>query len=177
MLILTSDNAAVEMDTITPNVPVSFCVLEFSKQRGERAPPPDYFWKEVIMVETYTSKAAMIEVGEYSTMIPTHWSIMVTYADQAEMVAIEDIASRDLEAFCLNPIDSYLPMRLPVRLRGIYEMNWVYPTLLPNELLAIPIGTPRKRSDSETSREPGPLCILAGEKLKIPDTIDVGSLW
>jgi hypothetical protein len=117
------------------------------------------------------------EVGEYSTMIPTHWSIMVTYADQAEMVAIEDIASRDLEAFCLNPIDSYLPMRLPVRLRGIYEMNWVYPTLLPNELLAIPIGTPRKRSDSETSREPGPLCILAGEKLKIPDTIDVGSLW
>lgn len=180
MLILNEENAAVEMDTVTSNIAVHFCVLEFAKhknEKGEKIVVPDYRFKEIIFTETYTSKAAMLSVGQYSTMVPAHWSVMVTYADQAEVVTIEDIASRDLDAFCLNPLDSYMPTRLPLRLRGIYEMSWVYPSLLPNELLAIPVGVPKRRLDSEIKRPPGPLCILAGEKLKVPEIIDVGSLW
>lgn len=175
MIVLDENNSCVDLETVTKNGTVHYCVLDFAKSKGQRDAGPDYYFREVIMVEEYTSRAAMLSVGPYSILVPEHWSVMVSYADQAEVVAVEDILSKDLEAFCINPIDGYMPILLPVRVKAIIEMTWVYPTLAPTEMLVMPIGGAIVRAELRDRR--GPLCIIAGERLKVPETIDVSLLW
>lgn len=177
MIVLDENNARVDLETVTKNVPVRYCVLDFAKTRGSgKNDGPDYFFREVIMVEEYTSRAALLAIGPYSILVPDHWSIMVTYADQAEVVAIEDVLSKDLCAFCINPIDGYMPSMLPIRVKAFIEMTWVYPTMNPTEMLLMPIGDPPQRIDVDSRSKRGPICIVAGEKLKVPETMNVGVL-
>lgn len=169
MLILDENNQMVDIDQISKNKEVHYAVLDFSKPRL-----PDYFFRPIIFIDTYTAPAAMLQIGPYKTLIPFKWSIVVTYADIAELVAIEDIVSRDHEAFCINPITGYMPSRLPIRYKGSLEVSWSYPTLGKSDMLVIPIAETIQKDDEKRR---GPICILAGERIKIPETIDLSLLW
>lgn len=169
MLILDENNKMVDIDQVSKNREVYYAVLDFSKPRS-----PDYFFKPIIFIDTYTSPAAMLQVGPYTTLVPFRWSVVVTYADIAELVAVEDIVSKDHDAFCVNPITSYMPDRLPIRYKGSLDVSWSYPTLGKSDMLVLPVGeAPTRPGD----REKGPTCILAGERIKIPETIDLSLLW
>lgn len=170
MLILNEHNEIVDLDQVSKNNEIYYAVLDFSKPKT-----PDYFFKPVVFIDTFTAPSAELKIGPYTTMIPFKWSIIVVYADQAELVPIEDIVSKSHDAFLINPITAYMPSRMSVRYRGTYETSWTYPTLAKTELLVIPVADQVDR-DGE-SRRRGPLCIVAGERAKIPDAMDLSALW
>jgi len=170
LLILNEHNEIVDLDQVSKNSEIYYGVLDFTKPKT-----PDYFFKPIVFIDTYNAPSAELKIGPYTTMIPFKWSIIVVYADIAELVPVEDIVSKNHDVFLINPITAYMPSSMPIRYKGSYDTAWSYPTLGKTELLVIPIAQQIEREDE--SRKRGPLCIVAGEKAKIPETIDLGLLW
>lgn len=169
MIVLTENNEAVDVDKVMEGSDLYFCVLDFAKPKT-----PDYQFKKCVVIETYDAPIARLRVGPFEAAIPWRWSVMITYTDQAEVITVRDLIGRDYEAFCINPLSGYMPERLPIRYIGCYESAWTCPRAQKHEMFAIPIGTPKFTADE---RKRGPICLLAGENLKVPETIDVSLLW
>lgn len=166
MIVLTEHNEAASVDGLMEGAELYFCVLDFAKPKT-----PDYQFKKCVALETYDAPIARLKIGPFEAAIPWKWSVMISYADQAEVITVRDLIGRDYEAFCLNPLSGYMPERLPIRYAGCYESSWTCPRTQRHEMLAIPIGAAR------VGARKGPICLLAGENLKVPETIDVSLLW
>jgi hypothetical protein len=172
MLILTEHNSPLETDGIADSTGVHFCVLDFSKQKN-----PDYYFEPMIYVETFATHITVLSVGPFQVTLPFSWCILVgELGKPVEYVSIEDILSRDLSAFCINPISGFSPIYLPIRLEEPRRnVSLSMPPVKQHQLLVLPIGYER---NSEGERKEGPLCIMASDrKAKIIDSMDASLLW
>lgn len=171
MHILTEHNLPLDTDQIGDETDVYYCMLDFSKPKS-----PDYSFVLVEFIHTYTASAAVLDIGGFRVTIPADWSLMVSEDGRAEVISIEEIISRDLKAFCLNPINGFVPSFLPIRLVSLIRItNFTCPDIPKTSMIAVPIGYHSGRKDADGR---APLCMFACEsKAKVPEHMDASILW
>lgn len=168
-MILTDENRVLDTDTVASD-DIFYFTLDFSKPKS-----PDYFCHPLVFVETYQAPAVVLEIGPFTITLPFKWSIIISHGDQAEILPIRDISGVEHLAFCMNPISSFMPRTLPIRMTEIHNnAAWTSPPLDKTRMLVVPLGY--ERGPDGTMRKE-PLCLIAGEpKTKASDTLDVASL-
>lgn len=172
MNLLTENNTIVNSDQICEGDEVHFCVLDFSKPKT-----PDYlFHRAVAGLNTFNDSSVMMQIGEFNVTVPYSSTILISFEDTCDLISIEGIVSGNFNAFCINPIDGYMPFHLPVRVIDfISEGSWSSPVIKDTSLLVVPVGYPKTK---EGNRAATPLCFMMGDnRSRVPKDIDLSLLW
>lgn len=142
-------------------------IISFEKPRT-----PDYFWKKINILEEYDDVGALLRVGETRFVIPFKWAVMIMDLDLGVLTEMEHVVGLSKYAFGFNPLQSYLPTRLPVIVENIFDSyRFITPKLEKTHLLVVPL-----HNTYGTKKEN--LCIIVGEhKPKLIREIDLASLW
>ena len=138
MRILTLDNTSYEMDQIPDEIDeVRFCVLDNSDPKE-----PDYFYIQLIFLESFNSPALVLKIGESIIRMPLDWQLLIGEHDfgDLEVVPLTSINDRGFSVFCFNPLTSFKPEFKPVEVVDIYQdVKWYFPKLKPGQMLAVPL--------------------------------------
>lgn len=156
MLILDENNRVLDTHKIDKSC--RFSVLRLKDPKN-----PDFFFEKLDVIEEFTSHTMQVKVGQFDLYVPFHWSILCMDNEYVQTMPLYEFNGRDFTAFCLNPIDGFMPYNLPVRLEDVYPPStWSAPPINDKDLLCVPIGTPRE------AKHKGPLCVyLSPHKLDI----------
>lgn len=157
MLILDENNTTKDTDKLDESC--HYSVLRFKDPKN-----PDFFFDELTYIEEFTAPTMKIQIGDYETFVPFHWSILCSDLEYIQTIPLYEFSGRDFQAFCINPIDGYRPYYLKVRLIEVFEnTTWSCPPIQDKDMLMIPIG-----KQPQPGIERGPLCaILSPHKLDI----------
>jgi hypothetical protein len=140
-------------------------VLDYTDKQN-----PDYFFVPLVFLEIFTAPAAVIRIGEDTFKMPIDWSLIISDAElgDPEIVPITSLNDRGFNAFCLNPLSSYMAEYKPIEIVNIFqEVKWHFPKLKPGHMLGVPLNSGEK-----------PLCAyFAKDTSKLPDVLDIGKLW
>ena len=156
MLILDETNSILDTDVISERC--YFSVLRFKDPKN-----PDFFFDSLDHIEEFSSYSTKLSIGPYEMFAPLHWSILCSDMEYVQTIPLAEFSGRDFYAFCLNPIDGYMPEYHKVRIVEIYSNNtWSSPPVQDKDMLVVPIGKNQK------SVERGPACtILSPHRLDI----------
>lgn len=161
MMVLTENNEPVDVTTVSGGE-VHFGVLDFTKPKT-----PDYMWKPLVFIDTFSAPGVDLEIGEFRVTLPFKWSLMIGHGDQVDLISIEDLVGNTHNVFAFNPMASYMPRVIECRVRGVHRnANWSVPTMMKEYLLLVPLGY-EKLSDGTTKEHP--ICIMTGDNPKVPD--------
>jgi hypothetical protein len=170
MLILNEVNKVINTDTL--NQEVHYSVLSFKDFRN-----PDFFFDKLVQIEEFSSPSVALEIGPFKMVMPLHWSVLCSDREHIQAIPLHDIAGIGYEAFCLNPIDGYIPSYLRIRLREIFPNSvWTCPPIDERNMLVVPLGMIERTIDpiapadrvNEEPIERGPICAIFS-----PNRIDV----
>lgn len=165
MFILTENNVPFSMNNI-PNMvdDMRYSILDYSNSNDV-----DYYCIPLVFLETFTTPAAELKIGEYKIQVPLDWSIVIGEKDvgDLEIIQITQCLDRDFSVFCYNPINGYRPEYKQLDVTNIYpDVKWHVPKLKYGHLLVLPIEI--KKS---------PLCVyIVKDTHKIPDVLDISKL-
>jgi hypothetical protein len=137
--ILTLDeNKAFDLNHLPDEVDdMRFAILDNSNPQA-----PDYFYIPLIFLESFTSPAIVLRVGEESIKMPMDWYILIGEPDMGdlEMLALTSINDRGFKAFQFNPRTSFSPTFLDIEIIDIYqEVTWYTPKLKNGQILCVPL--------------------------------------
>ncbi len=140
----------------------------FSVLRLRDLKDPDFYFEEITVIEEFSSHTVKLQIGDddgdnYTVFVPINWSILCSDMEYVQTIPLCEFSGRDFYAFCINPIDGYMPHYKRVRIVGIQESAvWRSPPIQDKDMLVSPIGyQPRGVAR-------GPLCaILSPNKLDI----------
>jgi len=140
MRILTlDDNSAYEMNEIPDEVEdLRFCVLDNSNPKE-----PDYFYIPLIFLESFSSPALVLKIGEHRIKMPVDWKLLIGEPDagELEVVPLTSINDRGFKAFAHNPMTNKRPGFYEVEIADIYQdVKWYFPKLKPGQMLAVPLN-------------------------------------
>ena len=167
MRILTLESGNVDLVSLPETLETE---LHFSLLDNSSPSQPDFFFNTLMFLETFSSPAAVLLVGQHEIMLPLDW--MITIGDSAtgndlEVLSITSIHNRSFEAFLYNPITSFRPDFAPVEIINIYtNIKWYFPKLNNNQLLTFPL----------TSDPDSPCVFIAPEVTKTSEVINYSSL-
>jgi hypothetical protein len=156
MLILNDHNKILDTDKISEAC--AYSVLRFKDTKN-----PDFFFEELGHVEEFTSHTIKLGIGDYTTFVPFHWSILCSDLEYIQTIPLHEFSGRPFQAFCMNPIDGFMPHYPVVRILEIFQnITWSCPPMKDKDMLVIPIG------DNPQGNGKGPLCaIMSPHKLDI----------
>jgi len=167
MLILNEENKVLDTDII--NEECYYSVLSFKDYRQ-----PDVYFQKLTEIEVFESASLEIEIGPFKTVVPYHWSIMVSDHEYVEMMPIADTSGRSILAFCINPIDGFLPQYYPIRINNIFPINpWSCPPIKEKDLILLPLGVVKKPNET---KDKGPICVIMTPH-KLDVTRPIGDIW
>jgi len=166
MRILTSDNDPYELDFVPDEIDdIRYCILDYSDKHN-----PDYFFVPLVFLEIFNAPAAVLKIGNNVFKMPIDWSMIISDPDlgDPEIIPITGLNDRGFNAFCLNPISSYMPAYKPVEIVNVYnEVKWHFPKLKNGHILGVPLNN-----------GPKPLCAYFVKEIsKVPDVLDITQLW
>ncbi len=149
MNILTPENNSLSIDLV-PNQfdeDIRYSVLDISNTKNY-----DFYFLPLVYLESFNASAIILQVGENYIKMPCiehphDWKIIIGEPEMGmlEAVSLEDINSRDFNAFCFNPISSYRPEYLPIKIVETHpDLKWFMPTLPSNYILTVPITSGSK---------------------------------
>lgn len=160
MLILDENNTVRDTDKIAESC--HYSVLRFKDPKY-----PDFFFEELPYVEEFISHTMKLHIGPdespFVVFVPFHWSILCSDMEYVQTIPLYEFMGRDFHAFCLNPVDGYMPYYERVRIVEIFEnTSWTCPPIQDKDMLVMPIGNHPKGGAR------GPTCaILSQHKLDI----------
>lgn len=156
MLILDENNQIRDTDVISETC--HYSVLRFKDPKN-----PDFYFEELPHVEEFTSHTMKMQIGPHTVFVPFHWSILCSDMEYIQSIPLYEFSGRDFTAFCINPVDGYMPHYMRVRILEIFSPNtWSCPPIHDKDMLVVPVGYEGKYVDR------GPLCaILSPHKLDI----------
>ncbi|MFA5489231.1 MAG: hypothetical protein WC284_08435 [Candidimonas sp.] len=158
------------MDRIPEEIEdIRYCVLDYSNSEEV-----DYLWIPLIFMETFMSSSTLLQIGKYKIEVPLDWSIVI--ADKnlgaVEIISISKLNDRkyDFQAFCFNPIKSFMPDCLDVEIITTFpDIKWFVPQLKYGHLLCVPL--------TDKYDERGPLCAyFVRDANKLPDSLDISKM-
>ena len=166
MLILTNENKSYNLDRVPNEVEdIRYCVLDLSDPDYI-----DYYFRPLIFLESFFSPAVVLEIGPYTTQVPLDWSILVCDSDYSdiELMPLTSLNDRGFCSIVYNPLKHMVPVPYEVNIVNVYaDVKWYLPKLKTGTVLVTPL---------ENNTEP--MCSLfVREKTKIPDQIDIASLF
>lgn len=178
MQILTPDNRVFSMERMPNEVDdLQYSVLDYSDQSNV-----DFFFVPMILLESFSSPAALLQIGPYQIQMPIDWAIIIgdKYVGDLEYIEIKKLNNRPFSAFVFNPISSFSANFYEINIIDIYpDIKWFFPKLKFGHILTIPIGEekqwPAKRRPGERKT---PDCIFGVRDInKLPDVLDIGKIF
>ena len=161
MYLLSNRNTLIDTDKV--NHEDFYSVLSFKDYKN-----PDFYFREFLYLECFKSDSLLIEIGKFNIIVPLHWSILCCDVENVkiESIPLYDLAGIGFSAFCLNPIDGYIPQYNQIRMLNIYTDNeWYVPPIEDKDMLVIPLDYEVKE---EGKVEKGPICaIFSPNKMEV----------
>jgi hypothetical protein len=143
MKLLTIDNTIFELDRIPDELDEDF---RFSILDNSSPKDPDFFFIPLLYLETFSSPAIVLQIGNHEVMMPIDWYIAVGCSESGsdvEILPLSSINDRGFEAFLFNPVSGSRFEFKPIRVVNFYtEVKWHLPKTKNGQLLSIPITTP-----------------------------------
>lgn len=143
MRILTLENRAFDLDQLPEEVDdMRFAILDNSTPQD-----PDYIYIPLIFLESFTSPALVLRVGEDKIKMPMDWQILIGEPDlgDLEVLPLTSINDRGFKAFQFNPLSSFRPSFLDIEILDVYqEVTWFAPKLKNGQLLCVPLDSSEK---------------------------------
>jgi len=143
MQILTLDNEYFDLNTLPKEIDkdIRYSVLDNSDPKD-----PDYFFVPLIYLESFSSPAVVLQIGQHQVQMPLEWSMVVGNSEvgDLEVLPLTSLNDRGFEAFCFNPLTSNRPNFLPVDVINVYQdVKFYFPKLKNGQLLTTPIQKKR----------------------------------
>ena len=140
MLVLTPENKVFDMNTVGDFIPdAMYCSLNLTTLKDA-----DYYFHNILGTVNFSSIAAELQIGDYTTQVPINWQILIgdDETGMVETVRVDDLLSiNDPYAFVYNPITSKYIKFLPVKVKNIFTINirWQIPMIGKSNMLVLPI--------------------------------------
>lgn len=165
MYILTENNLPFSMNNI-PNLvdDIRYSIMDYSVPDNA-----DFYCIPLVFLETFTTPAAEIKIGDKKLQIPLDWSIVIGEKDvgDLEIIPITQCLDRDFSVFCYNPINGYRAEYKKLDVTNIYpDVKWHVPKLKYGHLMVLPI---------EIKQDPL-CCFIVKDTHKLPDVLDISKL-
>ena len=140
MKILTLENKCYNLDDLPDRLEddVRFSVLDNSDPKE-----PDFFFVPLIFLESFSSPAMVLRIGQNEITMPVDWSVAVGCSESGndiEILPLTSINDRGFEAFLFNPLTSYKTGFDELEIVNFYtDVKWYFPKVKNGQLLSIPI--------------------------------------
>lgn len=138
MKIHTLDNTAYELNELPEKInDLHFAIFDNSNPKDA-----DHFFIPLIFLESFTSPALVLRIGDKLIKMPMDWYLLIGEEDTGDLeaIALTSINDRDFKAFEFNSISSFTSNFLPVEVVDVYnEVQWYNPKLKNGQYLAVPI--------------------------------------
>ena len=139
MQILTLDNEHFDLNTLPKEIDkdIRYSVLDNSDPKD-----PDYFFVPLIYLESFSSPAVVLQVGEHQVQMPLEWSMVVGNSEvgDLEVLPLTSLNDRGFEAFLFNPLTGSMPDYGKIEIINFYnDVKWFFPKMKNGQLLSIPI--------------------------------------
>ena len=164
--ILTVENQSYDLDMVPEEIEdIRYCVLDYSNPKEA-----DYIFVPLVFLESFSSPAAVLQVGQHQVKVPLDWSLIVCdpMVGDPEVLPVTSLNDRGFKAFVFNPLTGFLPEFTQVEIVNIYqEVKWYFPKLKFGHILTVPL------SDGPNSQ----CMFFVKETNKIPDVLNTEDLW
>lgn len=149
MLILTHDNKTFDLNTVGTELSESihYGVFDYSDKQN-----PDYFFRPLVMTETFNNVTIEYRIGNHKIMIPQEWSVVLADPDtgDVELIPADEINVRGFHVLSFNPIRNGMHSYLPLTPIDVFtDVSWTVPRLGFHNFLVMPL-----------ENKPNPDCIL-----------------
>lgn len=138
MKILTLENHSYDLTVLPEEVEdMRFSILDNSDPAN-----PDYYFIPLIFLESFTSPALVLQIGEHRIKMPVDWKILIGEPDigDLEVLPLTSINDRGFKAFQFNPLASFRPSFLDIEIVDVYhEVSWNAPKLKNGQFLVVPL--------------------------------------
>jgi hypothetical protein len=116
--------------------------LRFTILDNSNSAEPDFKYIPLILLESFTSPALILQIGDRKIKMPLEWQVVIGEAEvgNLEALPLTSINDRDFNIFCYNSLSSFRVEFLPIEILDVYnEVNWYAPKLKNGQYLSIPI--------------------------------------
>jgi hypothetical protein len=167
MKILTLDNKTYTLEKIPEFVDDSlrFAVLDNSNPQD-----PDYFFVPLIFLESFSTPAAVLQIGKHRITMPLDWKVIIGDPEEGELfvISITSLNDRGFSAFLYNPLTGSKPDFAEIDIIDIYqEVKWYFPKVKSGQLLAVPL----------TNGDNPECAYFVKDISRQSESIDYGSVW
>jgi hypothetical protein len=143
MKILTIDNMSYNLDSLPDEIDdMRFAILDNSDPSN-----PDYHYIPLIFLESFSSPALVLRIGEDIIRMPMDWQVLIGEPDigDLEILPLTAINDRGFKVFQFNPLSSFRPSFLEIDIVDVYhEVTWYAPKLKNGQMLAVPLTDDKK---------------------------------
>tara|TARA_Y100001970_G_scaffold294371_1_gene451992 strand:+ start:6799 stop:7302 length:504 start_codon:yes stop_codon:yes gene_type:complete len=139
MQILTLDNTTYPLNSVPDEVDDN---MRFSVLDNSDSDNPDFFFIPLIFLESFSSPAVVMEIGQHKIQMPIDWHVVIGDKEvgDLEVVPITSLNDRGFDCFCYNPVSDVRPDFAPINITNVFsEIKWYFPKLRPGQILAIPL--------------------------------------
>ena len=137
---LTLENKCYNLDDLPDRLEddVRFSVLDNSDPKE-----PDFFFVPLIFLESFSSPAMVLRIGQNEITMPVDWSVAVGCSESGndiEILPLTSINDRGFEAFLFNPLTSYKTGFDELEIVNFYtDVKWYFPKMKNGQLLTVPL--------------------------------------
>jgi len=166
MRIHTLDDTSFELNTLPEEIDdMRFAILDNSNPTE-----PDFMYIPLIFLESFTSPALVLKIGNHKIKMPVDWEIIIGEDEvgDLETLPLTSINDRDFKAFQFNSLSAFRPTFELIEIIDVYsEVNWYAPKLKNGQFLAVPL-----------EEGPKPRCVYFIKEIsRNCEVIDYNSLW
>lgn len=140
MKILTLDNIAFNLNNLPNELTED---LRFSVLDNSNSNEPDFFFHQLVFLESFNAPAAVLKIGSYYVEMPLDWSVVVGCRESGndlEVLPLTSITGRNFDCFIFNPVTSYKTDFLPIEIVNIYmDIKWYFPKIKMGNILTTPL--------------------------------------
>ncbi len=139
MRILTLDeNQAYELNFLPKEVDdIRFAIFDNSNPNS-----PDYYFIPLIFLESFSSPALVLKIGNHVIKMPVDWQVLIGEPDMGdlEILPLTAISDRGFKVFSYNPLTSFSPTFYDIEIIDVYhEVTWYAPKLKNGQMLCVPL--------------------------------------
>jgi hypothetical protein len=141
MRILTLENKCFSLDDLPDKLEddIRFSVLDNSDTKE-----PDFFFMPLVFLESFSSPAMVLRIGDKEITMPVDWSVAVGCSESGndiEILPLTSLNDRGFEAFVFNPLTSYKVDFKPLEIVNFYtDVKWYFPKMKNGQLLSTPLA-------------------------------------
>jgi hypothetical protein len=167
MNILTVENQTYDLDRLPNEIStdIRYSVLDYSDPKDV-----DYMFIPLVFLESFSSPAAVLRIGEKEINMPLDWSVIIGEPDhgEPEIISLMSLNDRGFKAFTFNPVTGYKAEWEPIEIVNIYqEVKWYVPKLKFGHILSVPLA-----------KKDNPCCaFFLKESNKVPEVLDLNNIW